>query len=127
VGLFHTVKANRKEAEILSGVDIMSEDALKRAAAVILEKGAGRLYITLGRGGAYYADASGDGIIRPAEIIEDQLRGVGDLYTAALTEACLKRLSTAGAAEYAAARVSTEIADLRLSSPDFVYFAQKRI
>ena len=52
----HTLKPNRLEAELLSGVPIRSNGDVAEAAQVLLDKGVRRLFISLGADGVYAAD-----------------------------------------------------------------------
>ena len=49
----HTLKPNLLEAEVLSGMSINSFDDLKKAASVLVSKGAHRVFISLGRHGVF--------------------------------------------------------------------------
>lgn len=51
----HTLKPNRLEAEVLSGVPIHCFEDVEKAAGVLLEKGVQRLFISLGKDGMYAA------------------------------------------------------------------------
>jgi pseudouridine kinase len=68
VGRFHTVKPNRIEAEIVSGMSILSEDELAKAAAWFVGQGVRRVFITLGPGGVFYSDGENSGLIRPRAV-----------------------------------------------------------
>ena len=59
LGKLHTLKPNRLEAELLSGVPITDTDSLHRAAQTLLETGLHRVFISLGADGVYAADQSG--------------------------------------------------------------------
>ena len=56
LGRLHTLKPNRIEAELLSGVPITDEASLHRAADVLLETGLRRVLISLGGDGIFAAD-----------------------------------------------------------------------
>ncbi|MEG0943930.1 MAG: carbohydrate kinase family protein [Angelakisella sp.] len=87
----HTVKPNRLEAEVLSGIAITDEDSLYRAGDAILALGAQRTIITLGSGGAYYADVAGfrkHYAAKPAQVVN--ATGAGDCFTGALLYGFLK-------------------------------------
>ena len=56
LGRLHTLKPNRQEAELLSGVPITDEKSLRRAADVLLETGLRRVFLTLGPHGVLAAD-----------------------------------------------------------------------
>ena len=59
LGKLHTLKPNRLEAELLSGVPITDEASLNRAAGALLETGLRRVFISLGADGVFAADHSG--------------------------------------------------------------------
>ena len=51
----HTLKPNRIEAELLSGVRITDKVSLEQAAAALLDAGVKRVFLSLGAGGLYCA------------------------------------------------------------------------
>lgn len=53
-GSFEIVKADRQAAEVLSGMEILSQEQLEKAAAEIMKYGMKKLFITLGSGGIYH-------------------------------------------------------------------------
>ena len=56
LGKLHTLKPNRIEAELLSGVSITDERSLRRAANVLLKTGLRQVFISLGAGGVFAAN-----------------------------------------------------------------------
>lgn len=60
LGKLHTIKPNRLEAELLSGVPIQDEDSLRRAAERLLETGLRRVIVSLGRDGVFALDREGN-------------------------------------------------------------------
>lgn len=90
LGQLHTLKPNRIEAELLSGVSITDDASLERAAKTLLETGLHRVFISLGGDGVYAADQ--DGCVRmpcfPATM--RNATGAGDAFMAALTWAYLE-------------------------------------
>lgn len=90
LGKLHTLKPNRMEAELLSGVRITGEEALGRAAQALLDTGLRRVFISLGRDGVYAADHSGHCRLpcRPCKIVNST--GGGDAFMAALAWAYLE-------------------------------------
>lgn len=56
LGKIHTLKPNRMEAELLSGVAITNEESLRQAAQVLLDTGLRRVFISLGSRGLFAAD-----------------------------------------------------------------------
>ena len=91
LGKLHTLKPNRLEAELLSGVAITDDDSLRRAADALLETGLHRVFISLGADGVFAADRSGQKLKLPAlkgDIANTT--GCGDSFMAALAWAYLQ-------------------------------------
>ena len=84
VGRFHTIKPNRMEAEVLSGMQIMSAEELERAGQWFIDQGVKRVFITLGGGGVYYQDEKESGLIRPRTVEIVSATGAGDAFSAAI-------------------------------------------
>jgi pseudouridine kinase len=84
IGRFHTIKPNKAEAEMLSGIKIESDDDLNRIEEYFLNQGVKRLFITLNKEGVYYADGQNRGKMKAklAEVIN--ATGAGDAFVAAL-------------------------------------------
>ena len=86
----HTLKPNRLEAELLSGVAIRSREDLPRAAKALLDKGVHRLFISLGADGVYAA-MDGETLWLPnlpGAMVNTT--GCGDAFMAALVWAYLE-------------------------------------
>lgn len=90
LGRLHTLKPNRLEAELLSGVPITDEASLERAADVLLETGLRRVFLSLGADGVFAADHSGRVHLPclPAELVN--ATGCGDAFMAAIAWAYLQ-------------------------------------
>ena len=91
LGRLHTLKPNRIEAELLSGVAISDDASLRRAADALLETGLHRVFISLGADGVFAADHSGQVLHLPApegNIVSTT--GCGDSFMAALAWAYLQ-------------------------------------
>lgn len=99
IGRFHTIKPNRMEAEILSGMSIMSGEELDQAGQWFIEQGVKRVFITLGPGGVYYRDGDNSGVIRPKPMQIVSATGAGDAFSAALIYSYLKEFDVKKAAE----------------------------
>lgn len=94
----HTLKPNRLEAELLSGVPIRSPEDVKRAADVLLGMGVHRLFISLGAEGVYAA--MGDESLRLPNLPGTPVNttGCGDAFMAALVWAYLSGMDLRGTA-----------------------------
>jgi len=84
IGYFHTIKPNKIEAEMLSGIKINNETDLKRTANHFLQKGVKRVFISLGEEGMYYDDGVNSSHIRSSKIHIVNATGAGDACLAAL-------------------------------------------
>ena len=91
LGKLHTIKPNRIEAELLSGVAITDEESLHKAADALLDTGLHRVFISLGSGGVFAADRSGGRLrlpVLPADMVNTT--GCGDAFMAAIAWAYLQ-------------------------------------
>lgn len=109
----HTLKPNRIEAELLSGVKIHTEEDLREAADALLEKGVHRLFISLGADGVYAATEHEHTHLKnlPGSMVS--ATGCGDAFMAALAWAYLEGtdLRHTALAGLAAASIAMESAD----------------
>ena len=90
LGRLHTLKPNRLEAELLSGIPITDEDSLRRAAKELLKTGLRRVFISLGGEGVYAAGQDGACHlpVLPAKAVNTT--GCGDAFMAAIAWAYLR-------------------------------------
>ena len=106
----HTLKPNRLEAELLSGVQITDDISLFRAARALLDTGLERAAITLGSRGILAADADSIEIIPACPAQVRNATGAGDAFMAALVWSWLRNenLSASCRAAAAAAALTVE-------------------
>ena len=100
LGKLHTLKPNRIEAELLSGVPITDKESLHKAADALLETGLHRVFISLGSDGVFAADRSGGQVhlpVLPAKMVNTT--GCGDAFMAAITWAYLQGTDLEGTAK----------------------------
>ena len=93
LGKVHTLKPNKLEAELLSGVPIRNKADLEKAAEKLLSTGLQRLFISLGSDGALAADETGCHWLKtiPGNMVNTT--GCGDAFMAALVWSYLEGLS----------------------------------
>jgi len=121
LGKLHTLKPNRLEAELLSGVTITDEESLHKAADALLATGLKRIFISLGADGVFAADGSFRCHLPnlPGSIVNTT--GCGDAFMGAIVWAYLEGLNLedsarAGLAAAAIAMESEETINPDLSS-----------
>ena len=110
LGRVHTLKPNRIEAELLSGVKITDEESLRKAAEALLAQGLSRVFISLGGDGVFAAQ-QGETHLEP--ICKAEMRnatGAGDAMMAALVWSFLagQSLVESAASGTAAAAIAVE-------------------
>ena len=121
LGKIHTLKPNRLEAELLSGVRIESQKDLERAADVLTDMGVHRMFISLGADGVYAVMGQERLQLKnlPGNMVNTT--GCGDAFMAALVWAYLegmdlKQTALAGLAAGSIAMESSETINPNLSA-----------
>ena len=114
IGQFHTIKPNRKEAEILSGLQIDNKESALNAVSHFITKGAKNVFISLGRQGIVYGNSEETGALRvdsPKNILNTT--GAGDAFLATLVHGFLNNRSIAQSAKeaYAASLIILQSED----------------
>ncbi len=110
LGRLHTLKPNRMEGSLLSGVEITDEDSLNRAADALLDTGLSRVFLSLGGDGVLAADHSGRVRLPCVKGRMVNTTGCGDAFMAALAWAYLEgtALEDTARAGLAAAAIAME-------------------
>lgn len=109
LGKLHTLKPNRIEAELLSGVKITDEESLHEAAQKLLATGLRRVFISLGTDGVFAADHN-EMLLQPCYPAQmKNATGAGDSFMAALAWAYLEGTDLQGSARAAAAAASIAV------------------
>ena len=103
LGRLHTIKPNRLEAQLLSGVTITDEKSLNEAADALLATGLRRVFISLGGDGVLAADHNGRCHVPccPGDMVNTT--GCGDAGMAAIAWAYLEGTDLEGTARAAMA------------------------
>ena len=110
LGKIHTLKANRLEAEKLTGIPLTSRNNLERAADVLLASGLRRIFISLGADGVFAADRRDRVLLPclPGKVVNTT--GCGDAFMAAVAWAYPEGISLENTARagLAAASIAME-------------------
>lgn len=109
----HTLKPNRLEAELLSGIPIREKADVPKAARALLEKGVQRLFISLGSDGVYAADKQQQLWLPNLPGTMVNTTGCGDAFMAALVWAWMegRNLEQTALSGLAAASIAMESFD----------------
>lgn len=106
LGSIHTLKPNRAEAALLSGVEISGDRSLRTAADALLHAGVQQIVISLGAEGVFYANDETSGTLVPPNQSVESVTGAGDALLAGLVYAHLSDMPTQEAARFAMAAAS---------------------
>lgn len=119
IGRFHTVKPNRMELEVLSGIAPVDETAICKGMEVLLNKGCKRVFVTMGDAGCRYLDAQGRFLSKSLRPIADMANatGAGDAFTAAAVYGLVKGLDPEETLSLALAAGSVAIRSAETVSP----------
>lgn len=90
---YHTLKPNRFELEVLSGMTLA--DALPAACGKLLDRGAHRVVVSLGREGSFALDREGNALRVLGDPLDNiaNATGAGDAFMGGLLYSSLHRLS----------------------------------
>ncbi len=118
LGRLHTLKPNKMEAELLSGIPIRDRADAERAARALLDTGLQRVFLSLGSEGMYAATGDDSCWMEnlPCSIVNTT--GCGDSAMAALVWAYLEELSLAESVRAALAAGSITIESPETISPE---------
>ena len=98
LGKIHTLKPNRMEAELLSGVTMTKIEDVEKVADALLEKGVQRMFISMGAHGVFAADKDQKLWLPnlPGNLVSTT--GCGDAFMAALVWSYLEQKDLKGSA-----------------------------
>lgn len=102
----NTIKPNKIEAEILTGIKITDTASLKKATQCLLDMGVKNVYISLAEDGIFTVSEEGDFAVRAISTNIVNVTGAGDAQVAALAYAYLLGKKPEEAAMYANAAAS---------------------
>lgn len=115
IGKFHTIKPNKLEAEILSGIPIHSEKDMEKAAQILHAQGVKRIFISLGSEGVFVSDEGKMAKYAASPVTMVNATGAGDAFMAGLAAAFIQGKTTEEASYMAMA-----VASIALSHEDTI-------
>jgi pseudouridine kinase len=123
----HTLKPNRAEAALLSGVEISGKRGLETAAKALLDAGVRQVVISLAAEGIYFANAETSGTLTPSIQDVASVTGAGDALMAGLVHAHLADLDIEDAVRFALAASVLSAASASPVARDFSVEAIQQI
>jgi len=117
IGYFHTIKPNRMEAEVLSGITINNEGDLKKAADILHGKGVMQVFITLGEDGVFYSTPTETNHIKAPDVKIASATGAGDAFLAALALGYLNDMDAGQSAKLASAAAAIALSHENTINP----------
>ena len=93
LGEFHTLKPNKYEAEVLSGMKITNDIDLKKVGNYFIKKGVKNIIITLGKDGIYYQNNNESGFIKGRDVEVVNATGAGDAFTASIIYSYMRKFN----------------------------------
>lgn len=101
IGAFHTIKPNKLEAELLSGLTIRNEGDLLKVSEYFLKTGVKRVFITLGEEGVFFNDGHTSKLIASPKVDVINATGAGDAFIAALAYCHFNNIQTEDSVRFA--------------------------
>ncbi len=94
IGKFHSIKPNKLEAEILSGIPIKNDADLEKAAKILHAQGVKRIFISLGAEGVFVSDEGHSERYKASPVKMVNATGAGDAFMAGLAAAFVQGKTT---------------------------------
>jgi ribokinase len=110
--LVSIVTPNEFEAEVLTGIRILDDEAAGRAADALLAQGVGTVIITLGARGAFLAAESGRAVLPAYHVHAVDTTGAGDVFNGALAVALSEGSALPEAVSFACAAAAISVTKL---------------
>jgi len=118
---FHTIKPNRHEAEVLSGIRIEDEKDLVKVGEYFLSLGIKNVFISLDEDGIYFVNKEESGWIRTTDAVVKNVTGAGDSFVAGLGYSYMNNLSMADTVKFSIAMSLITISHEETINPDMDY------
>lgn len=117
-GNFHSIKANKYEAELLTGLSLEKEEDFKIAAERMINAGLERIFITAGERGVFYANKRSNGWARPVLVDIQNTTGAGDAFMSGITYASIHKRPIHECAKTGLAAAAIALKSTRAVNPE---------
>lgn len=121
IGRFHTIKPNKIEAEMLSGIKIDTKDDIKKAGAYFLAEGVKQVFISLGSEGLYYTNGKEEAFLKNPKVDIISATGAGDAFMAGLLYGYANEFSIEETAKFAMTASIIAISHENTINPNMSY------
>lgn len=118
IGKFHTIKPNRYEAEVLSGIEIHSDDDLVRAGQYFIDLGVKHVFISLDCEGIFFTDGKEAYKVTAWDVPVCNVTGAGDSFVAGLGYGYMNKLGVVETIQKAMAMSIIAIASQETINPE---------
>lgn len=105
----YVITPNESEAELLTGISITDDNAAKKAAHVLHQKGINNVVLTLGKRGAYWSSGKDEGFVTAPSVTSIDTTAAGDCFSGAIAVALAEKESLATAVRFACAAASISV------------------
>lgn len=92
---------NETELELISGMEVKTDEDVKAASRILMDKGVKKLIVTLGSKGAMYIDENETKVVKAYKVTAVDTTAAGDSFIGGLTTGIAKGLTIEKAMEFA--------------------------
>jgi len=103
------ITPNESEAELITGIPITDEYAVKKTAAFLHKKGINKVVLTLGKRGAYWSTGEGEGFVATPSVTTVDTTAAGDCFSGALAVALSENETLENAVKFACAAAAISV------------------
>lgn len=97
----YAVKANMMEAGFLTSMEIKTDEDIRKAASILIDKGVKEVFISMGKNGIYYCDRNKGDFLKPIKVAPKNTTGAGDSLMAGIVAGFSKGMSLEETANFA--------------------------
>lgn len=108
-GQISVITPNETEAMVLTGITVTDPASAEAAAQWFLQRGVGKVVITMGSAGAFYSDGTHSGMVKADEVIVTDTTGAGDCFSGALAVAIAEGMAFPLAVRFACAAATRSV------------------
>lgn len=118
LGLFKTIKPNRFELEVLTGIQADTEKGLIENYTYLMESGVKEIFVSLGEDGLFYGDEQGYGFKEAGKADIINANGAGDAFMAGLVYGDFMNLELEAKIQFAMASSIAALSSYETIHPD---------